>query len=1020
MKKRRLLMVLLLLAVSILSTLFAVGCGKKKDKDITCTVIVHNAQGEEVKTYTFDRSEGNRIEYRPSKEGHYFNGWVLNVTADTDDFYFNAYGSQVSNKSLSEGRINLYPVFVPYMYKFNLHSGDEGTFGYNSNKNTYYYRYEDGKPMDLLTVPTPNDSKASFVGYYSSSFNTQYTDETGKILDGMLDKPQQREEGSLVFDLYAKYGKRTVTITLDYDGRIKNREVKVDYDLPFSELDLSEYEKTDGNKEVTGWEMPNGEEFPDVLIENITLKAVWTSFRDLDFYYTENDARTQRVYINDEGKYVLPTPDDSARKGYRFKGWYQNAECTGAVLVNATLSQNYYAKWQMAEYEVNFVCDNGETFEKKTYFYGDEIELPTPTAIKTGYKFGGWTETENGEGGFFKITSDMYGDKTLYPKWNPETYTVTFNTGYGLLEKTADSVRFEQEYSLPVPQRTGYSFQGWYSTETGDGVRFTDPEGNCIKVWSETQGAELYARYVRKTYNVTYESNGGTAVSAQRYSHGERFDFPESPTRAGYTFWGWYDEPIINEYTEKETVRENVTLYARWLEESVAISDADGLKAIKNNPSGTYHLTKDINLMGEAWSPIPEFSGKLNGNGHKIFNFSMSETARGSQNFGFFRKNSGLIENIIISQAAVNFSTAVYDSTADFIAGILVGTNVSSGKIRNCSVQDTEFKVHFHGQADGEKGQETTMNVAGGLIGANNNEGVVEYCSSSAVITASMYSFTARTEAKVTNGIYVGGISGSATASSVMIKNCVFSGNITVNVNIAGKYSDVDSVHYVHSGGIVPINNGICKNNVFLGSISVSSVETWTKGLWTPYVWNDCYVGGITSENYPTGVIQGCVSSGTLTGSAPRIIRMGGITGKNHNGGKITDCYSSINVNANAGSDRISGGFVAENAGTIKTSYFTGKASGGTSGAFVGANGGTGMIMNSFSTSTQGSFVGTNGGSVSGCAVKGDKKTESNSVATYTESELFALNTIFNKFYFTPETWIVSEDGVKLYWEAWE
>jgi hypothetical protein len=78
------------------------------------------------------------------------------------------------------------------------------------------------------------------------------------------------------------------------------------------------------------------------------------------------------------------------------------------------------------------------------------------------------------------------------------------------------------------------------------------------------------------------------------------------------------------------------------------------------------------------------------------------------------------------------------------------------------------------------------------------------------------------------------------------------------------------------------------------------------------------------------------------------------------------------------------------------------------------------MIMNSFSTSTQGSFVGSSGGSVSGCAVKGDKKTESNSVAAYTESELFALNTIFNKFYFMPETWIVSEDGVKLYWEVWE
>lgn len=47
------------------------------------------------------------------------------------------------------------------------------------------------------------------------------------------------------------------------------------------------------------------------------------------------------------------------------------------------------------------------------------------------------------------------------------------------------------------------------------------------------------------------------------------------------------------------------------------------LDAIRNNPGGSYILMNDIDLSGENWTPIPEFWGTLDGNGHSIDNMTI-------------------------------------------------------------------------------------------------------------------------------------------------------------------------------------------------------------------------------------------------------------------------------------------------------------------------------------------------------------------------------------------------------------
>ena len=67
-------------------------------------------------------------------------------------------------------------------------------------------------------------------------------------------------------------------------------------------------------------------------------------------------------------------------------------------------------------------------------------------------------------------------------------------------------------------------------------------------------------------YTVTFESNGGTTVSAITVESGNTVTAPTAPTKTGYILEGWYKETgLTNKWdfgTDKVT--DNITLYAKW------------------------------------------------------------------------------------------------------------------------------------------------------------------------------------------------------------------------------------------------------------------------------------------------------------------------------------------------------------------------------------------------------------------------------------------------------------------------
>lgn len=63
-----------------------------------------------------------------------------------------------------------------------------------------------------------------------------------------------------------------------------------------------------------------------------------------------------------------------------------------------------------------------------------------------------------------------------------------------------------------------------------------------------------------KTYTITFDSNGGSSVSAQETI--KNVIEPNEPTRNGYTFLGWYLNDSIYDFTMEVT--SDITLIAKW------------------------------------------------------------------------------------------------------------------------------------------------------------------------------------------------------------------------------------------------------------------------------------------------------------------------------------------------------------------------------------------------------------------------------------------------------------------------
>lgn len=398
--------------------------------------------------------------------------------------------------------------------------------------------------------------------------------------------------------------------------------------------------------------------------------------------------------------------------------------------------------------------------------------------------------------------------------------------------------------------------------------------------------------------DVTFATDGGSAVGAQRVIRGQKAAPPTAPTKAGYTFDKWYNGTEV--YDFDKPVTEPITLTAKWLTgegtaaSPILISNAEELKAfhdIVNGENGRTRkldacatLTADIVLNDGTfaedgsytpgpsgadkpteWTPMgvntsAAYTGTFDGAGHTIqglycnsnsrapglFGYIEGATIQGVRVTGYFNANNaeqaGCIAALAkssritgcVSTASINGHHSFQSST-----GGIVGIADSSTQVSDCINYGTVKCTPSNYYAT----------FAGGIVGCLADYSTVTNCSNFGTIIGLVNSSSTQT-------IYVGGIVGTARLES--ISDCYNAGAVRIDEQgnssatqgaggIAG-YAGDDAQYLTHISNCYNVGSVTAANaNAMLGGIVGRS------GYDSVAITNCYYLTGTAGQVYGDG-----------------------------------------------------------------------------------------------------------------------------------------------------------------------
>ena len=174
-------------------------------------------------------------------------------------------------------------------------------------------------------------------------------------------------------------------------------------------------------------------------------------------------------------------------------------------------------------------------------FYNDALTLRGALFTRTGYTQVGWATVDGGEkvyafGGGYTTNAAL----TLYPVWQTDTYTITYDLDRGTADDNPTGYTVETEtFTLKNPTRPGYIFSGW------SGTGLTGENNLTVTIEKGSTGNRSYTAHWRyngggsggsSSYPITVPSkteNGTVTVSPKNASAGSTVTITVKPD-SGY------------------------------------------------------------------------------------------------------------------------------------------------------------------------------------------------------------------------------------------------------------------------------------------------------------------------------------------------------------------------------------------------------------------------------------------------------------------------------------------------------
>ncbi len=169
------------------------------------------------------------------------------------------------------------------------------------------------------------------------------------------------------------------------------------------------------------------------------------------------------------------------------------------------------------------------------------------------------------------------------------------------------AIEYGKKVSAPKNiEKEGYIFIDWYTTKD-----FTKKFDFNTKITEETH---IYAKYEKKTYTISFQTNSDSLISNKIIPYGNLLDRPEDPVKTGcYIFYDWYtDDTFTTKFDFNTPIKKNYILYAKWNEnhqydEGVITTPAnctnDGVKTFACKKCGN-KITESIPANGHNYDGI--------------------------------------------------------------------------------------------------------------------------------------------------------------------------------------------------------------------------------------------------------------------------------------------------------------------------------------------------------------------------------------------------------------------------------
>lgn len=508
----------------------------------------------------------------PSKPGFKFAGWYLDEALETKAIFDNI-----------KANTTVYAKWNAASAKYTVIHWWE-----NANDDDYSYHeseelYGNAGEMTSAAAKTYNVEGTNILGKKVTS-NKVFTAETitQKTIAG---------DGSTIVNVYYKRATYTLTFRVQSFGWSETlKTVTKKWEQNINASDWYSY-YGNNNYEINGSDDRMIAFLSVMPMNGATLNAIRSyASENTATYYVETLNGQETGAIRENGRWFTVHHKDITKGTADYTvGDEDRYPITGFNLIPSMGTQvrdsykNAKFYYERASFDIIYINNGGEGNKTASYKYEADISgagnayKPTiPPAGKEDYVFAGWYADPTGQTKYDFTGKKMPAQNiTVYAKWVPPTYTVTFydhddNQVYALT--IAKGAKFDESQVPVITLDEGETFLGW---KLKDGTPFNlDTEIN--------RDYELYAHVgSQKGYSVKYDGNGAAGTPPEdktNYAEGSYADvkLPGDLAMKDKVFLGWEteatDPATIYQPGDKLPIQADmdvnddgvITLYAVW------------------------------------------------------------------------------------------------------------------------------------------------------------------------------------------------------------------------------------------------------------------------------------------------------------------------------------------------------------------------------------------------------------------------------------------------------------------------